>query len=211
MATPKQGLAVGTTATININSNYQASPPNQTVGAGQTLEFKNQASEDCYIYFNPVGVITPIVNTQVPAGGSASIAIPFPLSETVDYVVLKPDGSSVGPYSVTVNDNEPLPMTVDSSGNCQPGDAAIPAQGWIYFNYSGTQGMVVTFQYDDPGNPVFHDANGNAVTSQNLSPGVNPGLQAQGSPQTVSYTIAPSDAISGKLKDGGGTIKVGSS
>jgi len=208
VATPKQGPQM-VTRTVTINAQYQAEPQNLSADDGDELVFQSHASKDCSVYFNPVGVLTSNTYTPVPAGGSSvAIAIGNSLSETVDFVVVKSDQDTTGPYSITVEDG-PLPMTVDSEGNCQPTDAAIPANGSLYFDYNQTDpsvpSLIVTFTYADPQHPVFHDESGNAVTSQTLNPGENGKLTAQGTPQSVSYTIAPQPKT-----DTGGTIKVGS-
>lgn len=207
MAQPKEALAAQTKK-ITINSNYKATEQNVKITAGDSIEFTNQANQACSVSFIPAGVFA---NQQVPANGSAppqsTSSSQTPI--TVDYFVAGPS-SATGPYSITIDDGA-LPMTVDSYGNCDFDDAAIPNNGTLYFTYNQTgpnPPASITVDFTMANGQVVFFENGQGVTSQTLNPGSNTALQGRGD-------VKPSYSFKGTAPQpregsGGGSIKVGS-
>jgi len=204
MAQPKEAPLTGTRQ-ITINSSFNANPQDVSINNGDSLDFNSQATQACSLFFNPAGVFN---NQTINPGNNNSAMAAQQNDIIVDYTVVKPDGTTTGPYCVQVGSGV-LTMNVDSFGNCSIGNAAIPLNGQAVFNYTQSgpnppASIVVNFGDSS----VLLNQQGGPVLSQTLYPGNNTPLTGRGTPGTTTYTFSGTESAGVGTEVG--TIKVGS-
>jgi hypothetical protein len=208
MAQPKEAFEAKTKI-ITIDSHYNVADQNVKISAGDSIQFKSQANQDCSASFTPSGVFS---DQDVPANDSAPAQTTSSnqTAITIDYVVDEPSGGTTGPYSVTIDDGA-LPVTVDSYGDSDLNDVAIPNNGSLFFTYNEdgpNPPASITVEFTNPNGQDGLFLNGQQVSSQTLNSGDNPTLEGRGNCQ-VGFSFS---GTTPKIAEGtgGGTIKVGS-
>lgn len=209
MATPKEALT-GVSQTININSNAKASPKNQSIGNQDTVTFKNNdPNNGATVTFQGAGANEFGASSfTVPAGGgTAGPLTPTLQNVTVDYqITMGPDTGLA--FSIEVGSG-PLEIDiVNVFGDTNLPTAGIPNNGTLFFK--NLTGGTATITFRKPN--VLFDSNGNSVTSQVVNPNSSGAvLTGRGTNQDVGYGLSVSaDEDPGRVGDGSGTIKVGS-
>jgi len=213
MATPQEAL-IGAVQTININSQADASPRNQSIGSRDSVQFKNNdSSKDATVTFEGAGadVFTlngvPVTTVSVPPGGGVVGPLTPTENVTVNYGVIV-GAKSGGAFAIQVEDGSLEIDIVDDEGNTNLGEAEIPNNGLLFFNNETGDNATIHFGGDQN---VLYDSNGNAVTSQAVGANTSGGvLTGRGTNKNVTYiismTVPPAD---GGLGGGNGSIKVG--
>lgn len=214
MATPK-GAITGAVPTININSQAKASPSNQAIGNTDTVQFRNNdQANNAAVTFQGAGAGVFSLNgnpvttvTVLPNGGVTGPLTPGQSNLSVDYVV-NLGSISGGVFSIEIGSG-PLEIDIlDTSGNTNLVNAAIPNNGSLFFKNETQDSALITFG-GDPN--VLFDSNGNPVTSQTVNANSSGApLTGRGTNKNVTYTTKMTPGERMRVRDGGGTIKVGS-